>query len=192
MKIKRGLTLLVTIIIVNQAFSQNKKKLDLVSVSAEIVGKGNHTSLAINSSCDGISDSSNYFTLLSITNNQDTAIHFVTMLCSWEGNWTSDNDSILLYHPCCDMNFPIEIKLEPHKSVKFYGLLRARYNKDVIGKFRLGVTLPNLDISAGTFYHSKFLTALKQQQIHWSNELKLEDHIFGFKIEGKKFKEIPK
>ena len=160
----------------------------IISVSIKIIGTGNRPSLWADGHNDRLADFNNYFTLLSVTNKTDSTIHFITMSCSWEENWCSSNDSIYLFYPGCDRNYLIEIKLDPHKSIDFNGLIRVENKKIQNRNFSLGFAIMPLNrLACYKLWRASdadFLLEMSKTKFYWSNEIILEDNLYDFKIEN--------
>ena len=168
-----------------KAYSQKNDSTNMISVSVDIIGKGNRLIQKTYKHPIKYDDFNSYFTLLKVSSNADTMIHFWTMLCSWEENWLSNNDSVLLYHPACDVNIPIEIKLKPHQSVKFYGILRPRSDTLQNNKFKLGfVMLEKSDLDLNFSSRTERYELMNKKGIYWSNEVELKDNIYRYKVEN--------
>lgn len=157
----------------SKCFSQNTA--DIITVGLDVAGRSTE--------CydPNYKPVYNYHTLLTIINNQDTAIHFYMMTCSWMDSWVCDNDSIQFHYPGCDSNFPIPIELPAKKAIKLYATLRSAgdtlYNK----KFRMGFMM----LSHKEFWdiHKNEAGLKKTKKIYWSNEdeLKPKRSFFTYK-----------
>jgi hypothetical protein len=139
-----------------------------------------------------------YFLLITLTNTQDSTIHLRFITCGWNENFTTNNDSIYMPGRNCDLNYPIEIKLEPHKSITFYGEICSLI-KNVNDyccdqpKFKIGfIDFPNiiLDDKEGKemiWRHDGFwITRMydkRKCKIYWSDEILLKSRLYEYKIE---------
>ena len=168
--------LITTVLILNFItciYSQKSNTADLISVKTYIVGRG-----AEYYKNNYVNDRNNYFSLINVTNNQDTAISFMIMSASWAiDNFVVDNDSIYLKYIGNDANIPVKIKLESKKSVKFTVILRFR-NASIINKyFKVGFSITDIN---------DFNSQKKKRssgKVYWSNKVKLEYSGIKYEIE---------
>jgi hypothetical protein len=150
-----------------QGYSQKPDTARKISVTLNIIGYG---------STDYFKEKeAGYFAMATVTNNEDTAISFVIMECSWaRDNWVASNNSIFFGDRGCDANSPIRIKLLPHKSINFYGVIRI-VNKGAANK----------KIRLGFLYYTSFNNLLdaksKSYRKYWSNDVNLEDNLFKYR-----------
>jgi hypothetical protein len=157
-----------------KAEAQNADANGLVAVSLHVVGKG--TVNELNHDVPG------YFVIATVTNQQDTAIKFWIMSCSWATqNWISGNDSIYFHEPGCDINLPIDIHLRPHQAIQFYGVLAHSgaipFSKKVKLGFRYFTNEGDLWPTPGR------QTTLTKPTIYWSNEVDVKDNLFQYQID---------
>src|SRR6185369_5482007 len=94
------ISIMMTCFLCQQGFAQKTASKDVISVTLNIIGYG---------VTDYYKDkSAGYYAMTTLKNNQDTAISFVIMDCSWaRDNWVASNDSIFLGDRGCDANSPI-------------------------------------------------------------------------------------
>jgi len=154
--------------------AQSKEVNGEVTVRLEIVSKGNTDYFK--------QKEEGYFVRASVSNIQDTTISFVIMSCSWPAaNWKTNNKSIYVKAVECDANSPERISLKPKQSITFYGFIIGAKGKSEGEKFRLAF-----------LYYNKFEDLLdvmrtsKQKEgpkEFWSNEVRLEDNIFTYKVD---------
>jgi len=153
--------------------AQNTDDKTLVSVSLQIIGKG---------TVGTFYKETGYFTMATVTNQQDTPIVFWIMSCGWPvENWVTSNDSVHCYYFGCDSNFPEDIRLKPHQSIHFYGFLKHTGQKPFCRKVKLGfryyvgmmdlLNLPNRKIKPAP------------PTVYWSNEVDIKDNLFQFQID---------
>lgn len=140
-----------------------------------------------------------YFVIINLTNTQDSIIHLRFMTCAWDASFITNNDSIYFPFWDCNANFPIEIILEPHKSISFYAELYSHiinineydHNQP---KFKIGfVDLPYKIYGKGDQIDDKYLNNFdnwnqhridkNSYKIYWSNDIPLLSKLHGYKIE---------
>jgi hypothetical protein len=123
-----------------------------------------------------------YFIVITLTNTQDTTVPIVTMTCSWEDSFTFDRDSLHLFYPGCDSNFPIWINILPHKSVKFFGKLRLkgkRHDHKDPYRFKIGFAdLPSR--FRGPEFRKK---GEPNPSIYWSDNIYLTNRLYQYETE---------
>ena len=150
-------------------YSQSKKNTDIISVQLSVIGEGKHTYLTKD-------DFSYFFTTATIFNNQDTAVKFWVMNCSWPvDNWVVDNDSVVFAFQGCDNNTATEIKLLPHSKITFNGLLKSKINnsKDKFVKVGFIYFTSFKDI----FENGGLKSSLNKHKKYWSNSVELVDNV---------------
>ena len=146
----------------------------LIAISLHIIGKG-----TINESNYDIPG---YFVMATITNQQDTAIEFFIMSCSWASdNWIPSNDSINFREPGCDINIPAHIHLPAHGSIYFYGLLKRVGARPFCQKVKLGFRY--ITNSADLLFSSAERKKVEKPIIYWSNEVEVRDNLFKYQID---------
>ena len=147
---------------------------EIISVSADIVALDESINLKFPNA-----ESQEYFIVISLSNTQDTSIHFQIMTCSWGESFIFNQDSFNLFYPGCDINVPVRIEIEAHNSVKFFGKLRCyKKNIDVINppSFKIGfVDLPY------KFGDAPYLKKDKMKyKIYWSNDILLQSKLYQY------------
>jgi hypothetical protein len=145
---------------------QSINRPDIVLIKTEITGIGNAKD------CGYMNDYNSYFLRISILNNADTAISFWIMKCSWMESWLIDNSNLRFCLWGCDSNFPVNIKLEPQKSIIFYGIVHPIDNKVKIDKFRLGFVMLDRDDFSKCFNNSN-REFIKNKITYWSDYVQL-------------------
>jgi hypothetical protein len=156
-----------------QGYGQRVDSVDLISISLRIVGKGTPSY--------GRDTIPGYFALATLTNTQDTTIHFWVMSCSWPAhNFITSNDSIYFWIPGCDRNIPDKIVLLPHHSVDFYGLFEPSNKKPLPMTVKLGFLYFDsfedlLDYIVGRNRHQNF-------NVHWSNSVNIADPLYRYRV----------
>ncbi|HEY4831701.1 MAG TPA: hypothetical protein VIH61_03980 [Waddliaceae bacterium] len=154
--------------------AQNTDAKTLVSVSLQIIGKG--TVATFNQDVAG------YFTMATVTNQQDTTIVFWIMSCGWPlENWVTSNDSVYRGNFGCDSNIPEDIRFKPHQSIHFYGLLRRSGQKPFCRKVKLGFQYYTRPFDLFHFPNQKIKPA--PPTVYWSNEVEIKDNLFQFEID---------
>lgn len=155
------------------ADAQKEDSTDLVSVTLHLVGKG--TTEYANAKDWG----PGYFTMATVSNTQDTTIHFYIMTCSWPGdNWVVSNDSVIFWYPGCDSNFPERIELLPHQSIHFYGILFYSRKKPVSKNVKLGfIYYKNFN---NLFSWSGQERKMGEFKKYWSNAVELKDNLLDY------------
>jgi hypothetical protein len=119
--------------------------------------------------------------MATVTNKQDTAIHFWVMTCSWPSeNWVSSNDSVFCAYPGCDSNFPIQIDLLPHQSLNFYGILAHTVKTSFPKIVKLGF---RYFTRGDALFETSAQTRNAAAALFWSNEVELRDNLFKFQME---------
>jgi len=114
-----------------------------------------------------------YFIEIILTNTQDTIAHFRIMTCSWAESFVFDNDSLDLHYPGCDSNFPTDLDIPPHKSVKFFSVLHYHGKKrsyDNPLSFKIGFV--DLPYDESLRWPYKIVDKFKYK-IYWSVKKKL-------------------
>lgn len=153
--------------------AQNTDAKALVSVSLQIIDKGTVGTLH---------QETGYFTMATVTNQQDTTIVFWIMSCGWPlENWITSSDSVYCGNFGCDSNFPIDIRLKPHQSIHFYGLLRRSGQKPFCRKVKLGFQYYTRPFDLFPFPNQKIKPA--PPTVYWSNEVEIKDNLFQFQID---------
>jgi hypothetical protein len=155
--------------------AQNADAKALVYVSLQIIGKGTAGTFK--------QDVTGYFTIATVTNQQDTTIVFWIMSCGWPlENWVTSNDSVYCGNFGCDKNFPEDIRLKAHQSIHFYGLLRRSGQKPLCRKVKLGFQYYTRLFDLLHFPNQKIKPA--PPTIYWSNEVEIKDNLFQFQIDS--------
>jgi hypothetical protein len=154
--------------------AQNAGESRLISISLQVIAKG-----TINESNHDIPG---YFVIATITNQQDTAIKFFIMSCSWASeNWITSNDSIYFREPGCDINLPADIHLRPHQSIHFYGVLTRSGTKPFSKKVKLGFRY--FTNAADLWSSLSERKKVEKPTIYWSNEVEVKDNLFEYQID---------
>lgn len=159
---------------IQQGYGQKADTVDLISVSLGIVGQG--TADYIKSAGSG------YFALATLTNKQDTTIHFWIMSCSWPiENFVSSSDSINFAWAGCDHNTPDEIDLLPHRSIHFYGLIESKNKNLLLQTIKLGfIYFANFS----DFWDSRHRRDKpKNLKIYWSNQAKIIYDLYSYQLD---------
>jgi hypothetical protein len=110
--------LIIAILTWGTIFQVKAQEKDPISISVEIIAKGNAENSGPCDSC--------YFARFEVFNKEDTTLPITIWSCSWNWNWKSDSDSIWLAGWGCDANCPEIIKLPSQESLVFYGGIRFR------------------------------------------------------------------
>ena len=193
MKSRLVFIVLLLFITKSKVLCQNKDSSGLLNISVEVIGKGSPVTRLTNGQPDGLSDFNNYFALLTVANNKDSVIHLNIMRCAWGTSWICNNDSIGFTFPGCDMDYPSEIMLYPHKAMKFYALLRPKYNLRN-NKFKLGFNILTKEdlmvLHQGPLTRHPWSKAREEEElkirmrgkIYWSDEIVLKDNLYKYKI----------
>jgi hypothetical protein len=159
---------------VQKGFAQNTDAKALVSVSLQIVGEG-----PVGTSNQ---NDTGYFAMATVTNQQDTTIVFWIMSCSWAENWVTTSDSVdYRGNVVCYSNYPIDIRLKPHQSIHFYGLLTRSGQKPFCRKVRLGFRYYTR--ASDLFPSRNQKTKPAPPDVYWSNEVEIRDNLFQFQID---------
>jgi hypothetical protein len=157
-----------------KAQAQNAGNSGPIAISLHVVGKG-----TIHESNHAIPG---YFVMATITNQQDTAIKFFIMSCSWASqNWITSNDSIYFREPGCDINVLADIHLRPHQSVHFYGALTSSGKKPFSKKVKLGFRY--ITNAADEWFTSAERPKVEKPTIYWSNEVEVKDNLFEYEVD---------
>jgi hypothetical protein len=154
--------------------AQNMDAKALVSVSLHIIGKGTVGTL---------NQETGYFTMATVTNQQDTPIVFWIMSCGWPvENWVTSNDSVRCSYFGCDSNIPEDIRLKPRQSIHFYGLLTRARQKPFCRKVKLGFQYYRDLVDLWHFPNSKIKPA--PPTVYWSNEVEIKNNLFQYQIDS--------
>jgi hypothetical protein len=108
---------------------------------------------------------------------------FWIMSCGWPtDNWiTSSNSVSCSGNLICYSNFPIDIRLKPHQSIHFYGLLTRSGQKPFCRKVKLGFQYHTRHFDLFRFRNQKIKPA--PPTVYWSNEVEIRDNLFQFQID---------
>jgi hypothetical protein len=160
--------------------AQNTNEKAFVSVFLQVIGEG---TVRAYQDAKGNHDVTGYFTMATVTNQQDTTIVFWIMSCGWPtANWITSNDSVYCGNFGCDSNVPGDIRLKPHQSIHFYGLLWRRGQKPFCRKVKLGFKYYRDLIDLWNFPNSKIKPA--PPTVYWSNEVEIKDNLFQYQIDS--------
>ena len=120
-----------------------------------------------------------YSANIELINNTDTIIRFWTWYCSWERNWLFDIDSIWLYYPGCDKNYPIIKQIDPGQKLTYNSTIEILSDiKSVKGKdIKLGfILIKDKEISDDGFFHDLCIYKRKKKKdIIWSQPFKIKN-----------------
>ena len=118
-----------------------------------------------------------YSVKIDLINNTDSVVRFWTMLCSWEDNWLFNFDSIWLYYPGCDKNFPVVKQIEPCQKLTYNSIIEILSDiNNLKGKYiKLGFILikekeMSDDIDFRPLLHKK---RKEKKDIIWSEPFKI-------------------
>jgi hypothetical protein len=114
------------------------------------------------------------FVPVKFTNNSNDILKYLTMTCSWEEFYTTDNQKIaLIPGKNCDTNFPKDLALGPHKTIMVtVPIVKMQRGK----KFRIGMTLIKVDKRKDSFdYPIDKALSLRDRDKYtiWSNLIEL-------------------
>ncbi|HEV3325494.1 MAG TPA: hypothetical protein VG052_07800 [Puia sp.] len=162
-----------------QAYGQRADTADLISVSLRIVGKGipsyNRIPPYNKDTIPG------YFAAATLTNKQDTTIHFWIMTCSWPvHNWVTSNDSIFFGFPGCDRNIPDRIDLSPHQSVDFYGLFETVNKRPLPKTVKLGFIYFASFNDIWESLHQRNIS--ENLKVYWSGPVRIADNLYRYQV----------
>lgn len=170
---KRIFDVIMLILVTSCGHTQSAAKSDNIAVSLDVIARGNTDYYK--------EKQEGFFIKTSVKNIRDTVISFVIMSCSWPSdNWITDNESIYITDRGCDGNSPTRISLEPSQTVSFYGFVKDTDHKLEGKKFKLAF-----------LYYDSFSDLLAIPQTtneikkYWSNEVKLEDNLFKYRIDNR-------
>lgn len=160
------------------SFSTTRDSCQIISVTLDIIALDESLHLKFPNA-----KMEEYFIVITLTNIQDTTVHFITMTCSWRESFIFDKDSLYLSDVGCDSNFPTAIDILPHKTVKFFGKLRSyKKKRDYYNAptFKIGfVDLPYN-------YFLDFTNTKKEKKKHktyWSDNIYLRSRIYQYEVE---------
>jgi hypothetical protein len=106
--------IIILIICIYVSYHPNQKQLN-VSVKLEITGRGYYNFDR------GARKHDDYFSKLTVTNNEAKPVSFWMMSCSmWDNTLRFNTDSIEFSAWGCDKNIPVEVELKSGKSIVFY------------------------------------------------------------------------
>jgi len=160
--------------------AQNMNEKAFISVSLQIIGKG---TIKAYQDAKGSHYDTGYFTIATLTNQQDTAIVFWIMSCGWPWtNWITSNDSVYCGNDGCDGNIPEDIRLKPHQSIHFYLLLRRFRQNLFCRKVKLGFKYYRDLLDLWNYPNSKIKPA--PPTVYWSNEVEIKDNLFQYQIDS--------
>jgi len=145
-----------------------------VSVKMEITGKGYYQY------GKDTRVREDYFSKISLTNQEDTTLTFWMMSCSWwEETLIFDRDSMEFSASGCDKNIPVKVALKPGKSLIVYPVIHANSKK--INQVRIGFVLMKEEELNNHF--ADRATFLKIKNVYWSNPVSLEYRNNGYRME---------
>jgi hypothetical protein len=111
----------------------------------------------------------------SIWNNSSDTMNIVSMACSWNDAYLSDNTAIQKERNICYINVPVLISVPPQQSTDKY--LRVLVDKKINDwssiKFRLGYNLVLRDTSKELFSQVNQIGDMKN--VIWSDTIRLAD-----------------
>jgi hypothetical protein len=150
-------------------FAQNKDTTDaLLKIDVSIVGKGFVDF--------GNTKGDVFFTLIRLTNKQDTTINVPLWTCSWPVfNFVDNSDSIALIFIGCDRNFPLQTKLQSKESIEFYAGIRMRPGLSYLKKIKLGFIHYEIFENDHGWYLKNMLKL--KHRIVWSEEFTVSDNL---------------
>jgi hypothetical protein len=167
--------LLILVIVCFSGCKPKKKQLN-ISVKMEITGEGYYD-------FDRGGKHNDYFSKVTVTNNETKPVSFWMMSCSW---WHQilifDTDSIEFSASGCDKNIPVKVELKPGKSIIFYPVFRdiskKRFNPDYSDSFknnkkvRIGFIMMSNE-PKNPYTDIKFVNP---GNIYWSNQVTFNDY----------------
>ena len=156
-------------------FSQTSDSNKVISVSIDIIALDKSMNLQYPNTY-----TEQYFVTISLANTQDTAVHFTTMTCSWEESFIFNTDSLYLYYPGCDSNFPTSLDILPCQSVKFFAKL-ARIGKGYDNKNPASFKIGFVDLPSKFFWESHSRGDKRKYKIYWSENTDLVSSLYKYK-----------
>ena len=110
--------LLILVIVYFSGCKRKEKQLN-ISVKLEITGEGYYNFDR------GEKKHDDYFSKVTVTNNETKPVSFWMMSCSWwHQTLIFDTDSIEFSAGGCDKNIPLKVELKAGKSIIFYPVFR--------------------------------------------------------------------
>jgi hypothetical protein len=158
-------------------FATSTDSTKIISVDADVVALDESIHLKFPGA-----KANEYFIVITLTNNQDTMVHFQIMTCSWNESFVFDKDSFYLFYPGCDGNYPITIDIAPHKSIKFFSKLQC-YKKEDDTQHPLAFKIGFVDLPYDSFFHRYSKKDKSKYKTYWSNSIYLESKLYHYKEE---------
>jgi hypothetical protein len=157
--------------------AQNTRASNEVIVTAEITGSG--LLEAFDKNVPGFDkDIPGLFVKLTVRNHSKKPKQFVTMSCSWQNNWQTDNKSLVLWYSVCEKNTPYAISLKPEKSIVFYGFLtRKIISKNAPHDIKYGSPQPS---------HNKKPAPLSDGKVRFAFSELYQDEFKSLRNKGRK------
>ncbi|MGC4101531.1 hypothetical protein [Ferruginibacter sp.] len=127
-------------------------------------------------------ENESFFIVITLENTQDTTVHFTTMTCSWEDSFVFNNDSMYLYYPGCDSNYPTSLDIIPHGKVKFFAELAGigkNYDWQNPPSFKIGFA----DLPSKFFWENHSRRDKMKYPIFWSDNTNLISSLYDYKEE---------
>jgi len=121
-------------------------------------------------------DTTDYiFIKSSLTNNSEDSLFCVTMSCSGESAYKIESNYLSKEANWCFSNFPMLIKVAPHKSFDYFlRLIQTQKNKNLWDiNFRLGYNLVLRDTTKELSSQAEQIADMKN--IIWSDTVHLKD-----------------
>jgi hypothetical protein len=177
-----GSFLLILVIVCFSGCKRKEKQLN-ISVKLEITGEGYYDFDR------GARKHDDYFSKVTVTNNQAKPFSFWMMSCSWwHQTLIFDTDSIEFSAGGCDKNIPLKVELKAGKSIIFYPVFRdiskKRFHPDYSDssknnkQVRIGFILMRNE-PKDPYTDIKFVSP---GNIYWSNPVSLDYRNNGYRI----------
>jgi len=117
------------------------------------------------------------FVPVKLTNSSNDTLKYITMSCSWEEFYTTDNQhTAIIPGKPCEKNIPKELAIAPHAGVMVkVPVIKIQHAK----KFRIGMALIKLDRGndLGYFFDVDWIGFLNRDKernnVIWSNPIEL-------------------
>lgn len=168
---RNTLCFLLAILVTGSCYSQSDQKQDLVTVRLSVVGQGIGYGLR-----NDKDQQECFFALATVTNLQDTAIHFYTSTCSWQIiNWMTNSKNVFLKFLDCDAQQIETIILEPKQTIEFNIALSLRDKKSKTDSVKLGFVYSTDGVNVFDKKNPKL-------PVFWSNEVKLFNAVNTYQI----------
>lgn len=109
-----------------------------------------------------------------LANNTNDTLRYLSMSCSWQRFYTTDNDKVKVVSAPCDKNIPHELKLAPHHKRTVFLEVQLENQKDPKEKelvIRVAQNIIKLNSPKELIYFKKLQ---KEKNYIWSKQFTLK------------------